>query len=543
MKRLWDHCTRYILAMATLLTLAGVACAGGAPAPAAPAWAVGEQPYSTTVTFHKPAATPVPAAASIANQGFSVEDKGERGPAAPTNTDTFTRLDTNGGGSVEALLAKEASERVAPQQRIIVRTVDVTLVVGDLAQSLNSIGSLAVVSGGWMVSTKRDQRHQASISIRVPAEKLDDTVARLRALALKVESEISRSQDVTDEYIDTQARVTNLQGTEAQLLKLLERAVTVEDALKVQAALTNIREQIERNQGRLKLLRETSAFSLINVSLKLGPQAMMVDAGVADTGLLPTAREGEPVRFQASLVPPEDITSFTYRWDFGDGSSPVIGQRVARTGDAPRYTTATVTHVYADRRDSPFIVTFNATGTGDAGVAEGEDTLTVTVARIPPIEVFAGPDLTAREGELVNFAGSFTRPVGLTDFKFKWEFGDGSASVTGSPPEGATGASATHVYPDSRPQGFTATLTVTARSEAGEITGADSVQVRVVEARAWVGGWNPAVTLKDAVRALSTTGSVLVRAGIWLAIFSPFWLAAALVVWKRGGILRKMRRS
>lgn len=394
-----------------------------------------------------------------------------------------------------------------------------------------------------MVSTKRDQRHQASISIRVPAEKLDEAMARLRALALKVESEISRSQDVTDEYVDTQARVKNLQVTEAQLLKIMERAEKVEDALRVQAELTRIQEQIERNEGRLKLLRETSAFSLINVILKLGPLPMSVEAGVVDGGPAPTAREGEPVRFRASLAPPEGVTDFTYRWDFGDGSPPATGQRTARSVDGKTYVTATVTHVYADRRDSPFIVVFNATGVGDAGAAEGKGTVVVTVTRIPAIEVFAGPDLTVRERELGEFGGSFTRPVGLTDFKFKWEFGDGSAPVTGSPSEPATSASATHVYPDARPQGFTATLTVTARSEAGEITGADSVQVRVTEASRWVAGWNPAVTLKNAVRSLSTTGWVLIRVGIWAAIFSPFWLAAALVVWKRPGILKRIRRS
>jgi hypothetical protein len=446
-------------------------------------------------------------------------------------------------GALEALLAKEASQRVVAQQRIIVRTVDVTVVVADLFQSLDSIGSLAVASGGWVVSTKRDQKHQASISIRVPAERLDDTMARLRSLAVKVESENSRSQDVTDEYVDTQSRVKNLQSTEAQLLKIMERAEKVEDALKVQAALTNIQEQIERNQGRLKLLRETSAFSLINVFLKLGALAMTVDAGVADAGPAPTAREGEPVRFQALLVPPEGITSFTYRWDFGDGSPLIIGQRVARIVGGKTYVTATVTHVYADRRDSPFIATFKATGTGDAGVAEGEDTLTIAVARILPIEAYAGLDRTVKEGELVDFGATFTRPVGLTDFKFKWEFGDGSAPVTGSLPEETTSAIATHVYPDSRPQDFTALLTVTARSEAGEITGDDSVQVSVTEASPWVAGWNPAITLKNAVRALSTTGGVLLRVGIWLAIFSPFWLAAAVVVWKKRDFLRKMRRS
>ena len=74
--------------------------------------------------------------------------------------------------------------------------------------------------------------------------------------------------------------------------------------------------------------------------------------------------------------------------------------------------------------------------------------------------------------------------------------GDGSEPAAGSPAEDVTNASATHSYPDARPFPFTATLTVTAESEAGEITGADTVEITVVEGIPWLVGWDPSNTVK-----------------------------------------------
>ncbi len=322
------------------------------------------------------------------------------------------------------------------------------------------------------------------------------------------------------------------------MLKLLERADAIEDALKVQAELTKVQEQIEKGQGRLNFLSETSAFSLININLKLGPIFMAVDAGTD-----PTVREGEPVRFRASITPPPGITDFTFEWEFGDGSSPVSGQRTALTVDNPTRTTATITHIYPDDRDSPFIVTLKVTGIGDDGVAEGEDTLIVTVTKVPDIEVFADQDPTVREGKPLELTGSFTRPADLTDFTYRWDFGDGSEPAAGSLREGATNVSSTHIYPDARPFPFQATLTITANSEAGEITGSNSTQVAVVEGVPWLAGWDPSNTLKMAVLTLSYIGRGLGTAAIWLGVFSPLWIIALVVIYilrrREGSYLRK----
>ena len=114
-------------------------------------------------------------------------------------------LPTLGGeGSDEELQAlQEVEAELATQDRIIVRTVNMQLVVDDLAQELDNIADLAQEFGGWVVSSDRSQKHSGFISIRVPADKLDDTILRLRELAVEVDAETTTSSENTDEVRQT----------------------------------------------------------------------------------------------------------------------------------------------------------------------------------------------------------------------------------------------------------------------------------------------------------------------------------------------------
>ena len=439
--------------------------------------------------------------------------------------DQVEEFQTDGIESVE----EEAA--LVSQERIIVRTVEMELEVADVSGSIDSISDLAQDLGGWVVSSDRSERHHGFISVRVPAERLEDAVLQLRALAEDVESEISTSRDVTDQYVDIGARLKNQEATEEALLKLLERAEKVEDALEVQNQLTKVQEQIERLQGRIKFLEQTSAFSLIHVALRLAPIEMLVDGGLDLTSSV-----GQATKFRATFRPPEGIEDFVVTWDFGDGSRPVITNRTAPTADPDVRRTATVTHVYDDDKESPYFAIVEIRGTGDSGVAEGEDTLTVSVTRLPTIEVFAGESRIADERAELEFAGTFTRPEGLADLTFKWEFGDGTAPATGSVGEG-TRATGTHVYSDHRPQAYTATLTVVGQSPAGEVEASDSIKIFVTESVGWtLSGWSPGDTWKTAVRALSGVGQGLAMFFMWLGIFSPVWIVGGLVgvaIWRR----------
>ena len=202
-------------------------------------------------------------------------------------------------------------------ERMIVRTGDIRMVVEDIATTLDEIAGIAEESGGYVVSSnkwKEQERYVGVISIRVPSELFNDTMQALRGLAVEVVFDETSSQDVTEEYVDLQAKLRNLEATEEQLLVIMQQAVDVEDILEVQRELTNTRDEIERTKGRMQYLEQTSETSYISVSLTQSKLDVQFSAhgGRYVNG-------GEKVVFVAEIV--GGFSPYTYEWDFGDGNT------------------------------------------------------------------------------------------------------------------------------------------------------------------------------------------------------------------------------
>ncbi|MFC1903675.1 DUF4349 domain-containing protein [Chloroflexota bacterium] len=201
-------------------------------------------------------------------------------------------------------------------ERMIVRTGNMWLVVTDVPLALDQIANLAESSGGYVVSSQRweeGERLVGNITIRVPSGDYDNAVRALRALAVEVTSENTYSQDVTEEYIDLTAKLHNLEATEEQLLRLLEKAEKVEEILGVQKELSNVRGEIERTKGRMQYLERTSATSLIEVHLE---QATLDVSFSADNRRV---KEGQRVEFERSIG--GGFAPYSFEWDFGDGDT------------------------------------------------------------------------------------------------------------------------------------------------------------------------------------------------------------------------------
>jgi len=154
--------------------------------------------------------------------------------------------------------------------RKIVRTGNISMEVEDIAKAQVAISDIAVQLDGYVVTSNlnADKEHpRGYISFRVPAEKFNTAMAKLRQMAVKVTNENTSSQDVTEQYMDLKAQLSNYEATEAQYLELLKKADNVKDMLEVQRELSNVRGQIERIKGRMQYLERTSDTSLIEVSL------------------------------------------------------------------------------------------------------------------------------------------------------------------------------------------------------------------------------------------------------------------------------------
>ena len=544
--------TTFILALAMVAAFRVIACGSASDESGAFTRESSADAFSSFSAVPPPMAPAPPMAAALAPRPepvpappeLSIEPKftvtssegvaGRTGSPGPQSIGGGTAFDFNDNEVATQSDSGSPQAQDVSQRRIIIRTVNMQLVVTDIVASLDQISELAKRFEGWVVSSDRSLTHHGAIAIRVPSDQLDDVILLLRGMAEEVESEISTSEDVTDEYVDIQSRLTNQQATESALLRLLDRAETVEEALNVQRELSKVQQEIERMEGRIKFLEETSAFSLVSVQLKLAPSVMLVDAGEDQTV---SARI--PARFRATFTPPTGIDEFNFTWDFGDGSEPVFSNRTAPTIEGDKRVTATITHFYSDVKNSPYIVEIEMDGYGDTGVTEGSDILIVTVTDIPTVEVFAGEGFVIDQGEEAEFSGSFTRPEGLTNVNYKWDFGDGTAPETGLIPEGSTRVVTAHVYEDFRPFAYQAVLTITADSEVGEIEVASPLTVVVTEKPAWtVAGWDAGDTGRNAVRTLSAVGAGLATAAIWAGIFSPVWIIALGLVYVGRGRLK-----
>jgi hypothetical protein len=448
---------------------------------------------------------------------------------------------TNSGSGSASIEQEIAS---ATDGRVIIRTADLNVTVDDVTMSMDDISKITNAAGGWVVSSIQPRNYQGTISIRVPADRFEDVIEQLTDLAVKVKSVSTSSQDFTEEFTDVTARAQTLGDTLAQLRLLYDRAITVEDAITIQTEITKVQSDLESLEARLNFLSQSSAFSFISVALQSVPLELVIDAG-DDLA----AAVGHPITYRAKFTPPEGLEEFVVRWNFGDGSREQSTDRIAPTGNGDEVITSPIIHYFDRDEDSPFIVTAELSGFGDAGIAEGEDTLVTTVSRLPVIEVFAGESQTVEAGSKVDFSASFTRPDGVSDIGYSWNFGDGSApteTLIGDASESGQ-VDTTHTYSNFRPNPYVVTLTVTGQTDVGDVEATGELRVFVRETIGVAAAeLDAGDTTRDAVRTLQSVGVFLAKGGLWLLILSPAWLIGGAVIFvlvRRRSAIRVPKRS
>jgi hypothetical protein len=189
--------------------------------------------------------------------------------------------------------ADEEKARIA--ERMVIHTVELRLIVKDTQASLEAVQSLTGELDGYVASSRTwhtEEQLSASLTLRVPAEQLNTALEKLRALALEVDSENISGEDVTQEYVDLEARLRNEEAYEKELLALLtetrERTSRAEDILAVYERLTEVRGRIEQIKGRMQFLENMSAMATITVELI--PSELMQPITVAGWHPTGTAR-------------------------------------------------------------------------------------------------------------------------------------------------------------------------------------------------------------------------------------------------------------
>jgi len=184
---------------------------------------------------------------------------------------------TDGIIAEEAQVSGEGSgnANAAQVERIVIQNADIAVVVSDVELRMDEIQKMAVDLGGFVVSSNLYQSYtsdytpvpEASLTIRVPAENLDEALEKIKKDAVEVQNETRSGQDVTAEYVDLKSRLKTYQAAEEELTQLMDNAQNSDEVVNIFNQLMYYREQIEIIQGQIKYYEEAAALSAISIRL------------------------------------------------------------------------------------------------------------------------------------------------------------------------------------------------------------------------------------------------------------------------------------
>lgn len=162
------------------------------------------------------------------------------------------------------------SQTNADVDKKIIKTAYLNIEVSNYVASRKLIDSTLKETGAFIISENlqnTESQISNSINIKVPAAQLEKLLGKLSKIAKRIDSQSIETQDVTEEYIDVTTRLNNSKKVEQTYLKLLKRTATIEDILKIEQKLGEIRTDIESTEGRIKYLNHQVEYSSINLNV------------------------------------------------------------------------------------------------------------------------------------------------------------------------------------------------------------------------------------------------------------------------------------
>jgi hypothetical protein len=193
--------------------------------------------------------------------------------------------------------------------RKIIRNGELTLETDSPTEGLRKITAAAESHGGFVVTSEFKQNPVAAgakpsqgvvVVARVPATQFASALDQIRNAGERVIQERVSGQDVSEEYLDLEARLRTKKALEAQFLEIMKQARKVEDALEVQRELADVRTEIEQLEGRRRFLENQAALSTITTTLQM-PQPI-VAATTSGFGASVKRSFGDAIDSAAAIV-------------------------------------------------------------------------------------------------------------------------------------------------------------------------------------------------------------------------------------------------
>ncbi|HZJ57102.1 MAG TPA: DUF4349 domain-containing protein [Clostridia bacterium] len=167
-------------------------------------------------------------------------------------------------------------EHISNAQRMIIKAAYLGIETLEFDVFTRNLEGKVKLMGGYIESSNIQgisketmgsfRPRQANYEIRIPNKKFEQFNNEVGELGNLITKEIS-GEDVTGQYLDTQARVKSLTIQEERLLSILERAEILQDIIELESELSRVRYEIENYTGTLKGLEKMVNFSRVNVDV------------------------------------------------------------------------------------------------------------------------------------------------------------------------------------------------------------------------------------------------------------------------------------
>jgi hypothetical protein len=189
---------------------------------------------------------------------------------AGTTSDAAYALDAEGDHTTGSDEFAVGPPGIPVTQERVIKTADLRLEVDDgtIGSALREGREIAEAAGGFLLSTSIDgsKRRSGDFTIRVPSERFEETLSALEDLG-EIAGEDVRGEDVSQEFVDLEARLRNATAQEEVLFRLYDRSQSIADTIRVQRELEDVQLEIERLRGRLRFLEDRTDLSTISVAL------------------------------------------------------------------------------------------------------------------------------------------------------------------------------------------------------------------------------------------------------------------------------------
>ncbi|MEK7160921.1 MAG: DUF4349 domain-containing protein [Patescibacteria group bacterium] len=201
------------------------------------------------------------------------------GTSGSSNNSTFPsvgmmsidRFSNESSGAKNSAQSPQSFSSTQPSERKVVKNGSLQLLVKSADQTAKEMQALAQSLGGFVSEVNIYEvsagTKTGAVTIRVPADNFSQAFEEIKKIAIKVERENISAQDITEQYVDLEAQLVNLQAQEQQYLEIMKKALKIEDILNVASRLGEVRGFIEQIQGQLKYLSQQADMASISASL------------------------------------------------------------------------------------------------------------------------------------------------------------------------------------------------------------------------------------------------------------------------------------